>query len=138
MAGDVAQPGAAFPPGKKGSQAENERQRHRKRALLLSSHHRPLTGMLLPATVGACAAERVAGLDLQDTAKVALEDDWFEARAPEAGQDGAVVDIDNEMQVVDDMDAMDNDGGAAAQEEEVADMDDLDDMDAMMEEENNN
>lgn len=73
--------------------------------------------------------------------EVALEDDWFEARAPEAGQDGAVVDIDNEMQVVDDMDAMDamdNNGGAAAQEEEVADMDDLEDMDAMMEEENNN
>lgn len=70
--------------------------------------------------------------------EVALEDDWFEARAPEAGQDGAVVDIDNEMQVVDDMDAMDNNGGAAAQEEEVADMDDLEDMDAMMEEQNNN
>jgi hypothetical protein len=61
--------------------------------------------------------------------EVALEDDWFEARPPQEGQE-AVIDIDNEMQVVDDMDAE-----AAAQEDadEVVDMDDdVADMDADM------
>ena len=61
--------------------------------------------------------------------EVALDDDWFEARPPEAGEEGAVVDMD-EMQVVDDMDA------AVAQQEEdeeVVDIDDIEDMDAAME-----
>lgn len=61
--------------------------------------------------------------------EVELEDDWFEARPPEAGEEGAVVDMDA-MQVVEDMDA------AAAQQEEdeeVVDIDDIEDMDAAME-----
>ena len=37
--------------------------------------------------------------------EVALEDDWFEARVPDAGEDAGVVDMDNAMQVVDDIDA---------------------------------
>ena len=67
--------------------------------------------------------------------EVALEDDWFEARPPESGQEGGVVDIDNEMQVVEDMDDADG-GGAAAQDEEPVDMDDIDDMDAIMDADN--
>ena len=36
---------------------------------------------------------------------VALEDDWFEARVPDACEDAGVVDMDNAMQVVDYIDA---------------------------------
>jgi len=67
--------------------------------------------------------------------EVALEDGWFEARTPENGEAGQVVDIDNVMSVVDDIDG--DTGGAAQQnndDDEVVDMDeDIADMDADME-----
>ena len=63
---------------------------------------------------------------------MALEDDWYEARVPESGE---VQDMDNidEMQVVDDMAAAQNqqDDEVADMDEEIADMDaDMDAMDA--------
>ena len=62
--------------------------------------------------------------------EVALEDGWFEARPPDAGEAGVVVDIDGD---VDDMDMDGDTGGAASQaqqEDEVVDMDeDIADMD---------
>jgi len=67
--------------------------------------------------------------------EVDLGDGWTEAVAPDTGDD-QVVDIDNAMQVVDDIDADDDTGAAAAKpdDDEVVDMDDeVADMDAEME-----
>ena len=75
--------------------------------------------------------------------EVELENGWFEARPPDAGEANQVVDIDNVMEVVDDID-----GPAAQQQQpaaeggdddEVADMDEeIADMDAEMEEAEDN
>lgn len=70
--------------------------------------------------------------------EVALEDGWFEARPPDAGEAGQVVNIDDD---IDDMDMDGGTGGAAQQAsnqvEEVVDMDedivDMDDDMAQME-----
>lgn len=67
--------------------------------------------------------------------EVDIGDGWTEAVAPDTGDD-QVVDIDNAMQVVDDIDADDDTGAAAAKpdDDEVVDMDDeVADMDAEME-----
>jgi len=64
--------------------------------------------------------------------EIALEDDWFEARPPESGEESAVVDMD-EMQVVDEIDVADGDND----EDEVVDMDEEIDMDAAMEHQTN-
>ena len=68
--------------------------------------------------------------------EVELEDGWFEARPPEEGEANQVVDIDDQMQVVDDIDAPAQQQQPAAEgdDEEVADMDEeIADMDADME-----
>ena len=69
--------------------------------------------------------------------EVELENGWFEARPPEEGEANQVVDIDNEMQVVDDIDAAAQQQQPAAEggeDDEVADMDEeIADMDADME-----
>ena len=74
--------------------------------------------------------------------EVELENGWFEARPPEEGEANQVVDIDNEMQVVDDIDAPAQQQQPAAEggdDDEVADMDEeIADMDAEMEAEDQN
>ena len=71
-----------------------------------------------------------------------MENGWFEARPPEEGEAGQVVDIDNVMQDVDDIDAPAQQNAAAAgggDDDEVVDMDDdIADMDADMEEAESN
>jgi len=82
--------------------------------------------------------KRIADVESAASAiqEIALEDGWFEARPPEAGEAGQVVNID------DDIDDMDGGTGGAAQQaanqvEEVVDMDedivDMDDDMAQME-----
>lgn len=66
-----------------------------------------------------------------------MENGWFEARPPDAGEANQVVDIDNVMQDVDDIDEPAAQQQAAADggdDDEVVDMDDeIADMDAEME-----
>ena len=66
--------------------------------------------------------------------EVELENGWFEARPPEEGEANQVVDIDDQMQVVDDIDAPAQQQPAAdGADDEVVDMDDdIADMDADM------
>ena len=66
--------------------------------------------------------------------EVELENGWFEARPPEDGETNQVVDIDDQMQVVDDIDAPAQQQPAAdGADDEVVDMDDdIADMDADM------
>ena len=74
--------------------------------------------------------------------EVELENGWFEARPPEEGEANQVVDIDDQMQVVDDIDAPAQQQQPAAEggdDDEVADMDEeIADMDAEMEAEDQN
>lgn len=65
-----------------------------------------------------------------------MENGWFEARPPDAGEANQVVDMDNVMQDVDDIDAPAQQQAAAdgGDDDEVVDMDDeIADMDAEME-----